>query len=145
MKTYKVWIPVDLPTLNDVLDKRAAHWSKYSKLKKQVHRDLSWFVQRLPKHLDRIRLTLIWLTATRNVDPDNIVFAKKFILDSLVEHEIIPNDGWKQVAAPMLDFWGLRSDQQDTGVWVIVSEVPKQSHTEHAVIQRALTWHQYTP
>lgn len=38
-----------------------------------------------------------WYAKNKKHDPDNICFAKKFILDSIVKAGLMRNDGWKEV------------------------------------------------
>ena len=38
-----------------------------------------------------------WIEPNRNRDLDNICFAKKFILDSLVRNKVLETDGWRGV------------------------------------------------
>ena len=44
-----------------------------------------------------LNVTFSWYCTNRKSDPDNIAFAKKFILDGLVEAGMLENDGWKQI------------------------------------------------
>lgn len=44
-----------------------------------------------------VRVVFRWIEKNRQRDKDNIAFAKKFILDSMQEWGIIPNDGWDQI------------------------------------------------
>ena len=46
-----------------------------------------------------------WYRKNRRTDPDNIAFAKKFLLDAMEEVGIIDNDGWKNVAGFIDDFF----------------------------------------
>lgn len=39
-----------------------------------------------------------WYCSHKRKDPDNMAFAKKFILDGLQDAKVIKNDGWNQVA-----------------------------------------------
>lgn len=38
-----------------------------------------------------------WYIKNKKQDPDNICFAKKFILDAIVKADLIKNDGWNEV------------------------------------------------
>lgn len=42
-------------------------------------------------------ILMVWTTKDIKKDPDNIAFAKKFILDALVINKILTNDGRKQI------------------------------------------------
>ena len=50
-----------------------------------------------------------WYRKNKRTDPDNIVFAKKFILDAMQQVGIIKNDGWSQVAE-FTDTWEVDKD-----------------------------------
>lgn len=43
-------------------------------------------------------ITMTWYTKDIRVDPDNIAFAKKYILDALVIKGILENDGRRQIS-----------------------------------------------
>lgn len=49
-----------------------------------------------------------WYCKNKKKDPDNIAFAKKFILDGLKEAGVITSDGWEQVIA-FNDFFSVDS------------------------------------
>lgn len=44
-----------------------------------------------------VSLVFSWYEPNKKRDKDNIAFAKKFILDSLVKSRILQGDGWKYV------------------------------------------------
>lgn len=47
--------------------------------------------------LQKVHITFKWVEKNIKRDPDNIAFAKKFILDALVTRGIIAGDGWKVI------------------------------------------------
>lgn len=49
------------------------------------------------KFSGKVRLNFTWIEENRKRDLDNICFAKKFILDALVDMQTIESDGWKGV------------------------------------------------
>lgn len=54
------------------------------------------------KNLDKVKnypvtIEMHWYTPNEKKDPDNVAFAKKYILDALVENGILENDGRKQI------------------------------------------------
>jgi len=54
--------------------------------------------QQCKKKFERIKIdSVVWYEPNRKRDPDNVASAIKVMLDALVESEIIPNDGWKQL------------------------------------------------
>lgn len=40
-----------------------------------------------------------WFEGNRRRDKDNVAFAKKFVLDSLVESKVLESDGWDGVVS----------------------------------------------
>lgn len=45
-----------------------------------------------------VYITCIWHVPNKKKDPDNIVFAKKFILDGMVGAGLLPDDSMKYIA-----------------------------------------------
>jgi hypothetical protein len=45
----------------------------------------------------KVMIVFRWIEKNQQRDKDNIAFAKKFIIDSMQEWGIIPNDGWNQI------------------------------------------------
>ena len=99
-KEHTLVIPGTLPGLNDYID--ACRASKYgaAQMKKRVQTDIEWCIL---KQLKNVRITqpvillFRWIEPNRRRDIDNIAFAKKFIIDALVEMKVLMNDGWKHV------------------------------------------------
>ena len=52
-----------------------------------------------------VELNLRWYEQNKRRDPDNICFAKKFILDALVRNGIIQTDNWDGVKRFVDDFY----------------------------------------
>lgn len=48
--------------------------------------------------LEKVYIVFNWYEKNQRRDPDNICFAKKFILDGLQEINAITGDGWKNIA-----------------------------------------------
>jgi Holliday junction resolvase RusA-like endonuclease len=67
-----------------------------------------------PVHID-----LTWFEKDRRRDPDNIVSAKKFVLDGLVKANVIENDGWEHIAG-FSERWVV--DKNRIGVCVKIRE-----------------------
>ena len=61
-------------------------------MKRKVQSDIGYFINTLPEYGGAVRIGFTWYEGDRKRDPDNICFAKKFILDSLVECGRIKND-----------------------------------------------------
>lgn len=56
------------------------------------------FEKMLPVKKYPVSMTFSWYSKNERKDIDNVAFAKKFILDGLVEAGVLENDGRKQVA-----------------------------------------------
>lgn len=52
-----------------------------------------------------IDVTFMWYRKDSKTDPDNIAFAKKFILDGLILAGVLINDGWKQIKSTKDEFY----------------------------------------
>lgn len=55
-------------------------------------------------------LTFKWHCTDMRRNPDNIAFAKKFIIDGMVKAGFIENDGWKQIGQLRDEFYVAESD-----------------------------------
>lgn len=92
---HKIVIHGRLDSLNDYT---AANRTKSYKGAKMKHRNEKLIAaQVLYQMRDQemkypVTLTFHWYEKDRRRDPDNICFAKKFILDALVAKQVFPND-----------------------------------------------------
>lgn len=89
-----------LPNLNDYT--KACRSNKYSgaSMKKKYERIISVYIQQQLKGVNfknKVKLSFRWYEKDKRRDIDNIAMAKKFILDSLVNNNIIVSDGWRGV------------------------------------------------
>ena len=94
-----------LPGLNDYTDACRSHWSKGARMKREVEEDIGWHIlaargahKLRPVH-GPVSLAIEWHERNRRRDLDNIVSAKKFILDAMQKMGIIPNDDRDHVRA----------------------------------------------
>lgn len=94
-----------LPGLNDYTKACRSHWSNGSKMKRKVEEDIGWHIlaargahKLRPVH-GPVSLAIEWHESDRRRDLDNIVSAKKFILDAMQKMGIIPNDDRDHVRA----------------------------------------------
>lgn len=93
-------IPGALPTLNEYI--RSERGNRYSaaNLKKQTQDriKLVLWAQARRLHYDRpVDIKFVWTVKDRRKDKDNIAFAKKFVLDALVEMDVLNDDGWNDI------------------------------------------------
>lgn len=93
-----------LPGLNEYTRACRSHWSKGSDFKRRVEETIIWYIKAargrgmLRPTSGRVVLHIEWHESDMRRDVDNIVFAKKFILDAMQKAGIIPNDNRKHVA-----------------------------------------------
>lgn len=119
MQVYKLIIPGEMPTLNEIIDAAKSHWAEYSRMKSDFTNLVALVAKKLPE-LDRVYLEITYFRKNQRYDPDNIAAAKKFILDGLVAAGVLPNDGWAQVAG-WSESWEV--DKDNPRVEVIIKEV----------------------
>ena len=95
----KYEINMKLPSLNDYI--KACRSNKFvgAKFKKQVESDISWFLINMPKFDKPIKIHFIWVESNKKRDLDNIAFAKKFILDTMVKMGKLKDDNRNYVYA----------------------------------------------
>jgi hypothetical protein len=119
---HKLTIPGQLISLNEYI--RLCRANKYSAAKKK--KDIEdMIILNIKTQLKRFKtekkifLEFYWYEKRRNRDPDNISFAKKFLLDSLVKSGTIPNDGWSNISGFTDQFF---IDKTNPRVEVVIKE-----------------------
>ncbi len=99
--TYKIVIPGELPDLNTIIaesKKGRGKWQPYNEMKQEYTNIVAWIAKsEIKKQLEKIDLEITWICPNRRKDKDNIMAGTKFILDGLVQANVIENDGWKQI------------------------------------------------
>lgn len=100
IKRITLTIPGRLPNLNDYTKANRTSPIVGNKMKQDQESNIAGCIlEQLggAKFEGKVYLHFRWIEANRNRDPDNICFAKKFILDALVKNDVIKTDGWKGV------------------------------------------------
>lgn len=88
-----------MPSLNDYVAAERANRFKAAAMKRRETaraRDAA-LAARLPAFLGPVTVRFLWVEESRRRDLDNVAFAKKFVLDGLVEAGVLPNDGQRHV------------------------------------------------
>lgn len=95
----RIEIPMRLPGLNEIIEANRKNKHKGAQQKKKVERDIAWYINQQATHkvTKPFVLKITWVEPNRKRDPDNLVSAKKFILDALQNCGVIEGDGWKDV------------------------------------------------
>lgn len=84
-----------LPGANECLWK---HWRTFDRLKKSSQFLIGTFIKRAKlKPMLYAAIQFEWHEADQKRDFDNIMFAQKFVLDSLVQKGVLPDDGWAEI------------------------------------------------
>lgn len=94
--TYSFTIKGKLPSLNQYINAERTNRYIAAKLKKEATLLIQWQID-IPRITEPFILRCKHFTQNKRTDPDNLVFKKKFILDALLSHGKIDNDGWGQV------------------------------------------------
>ena len=111
-----VFIPGRLPGANEYINACRADSRKGNEMKRDAQMLCLCGLHKLPRHnARRVGIKFIWVEPNKNRDPDNIAFAKKFILDQMQTMKIISGDGWRQIAFLQDEF---RVDKEKPGVEV---------------------------
>lgn len=106
-KSQTLIITSKLPGLNEYVNACRSHWSKGYKMKAAVEEEIGWIIlaSKLKPISSPVIVTFKWYEPHWKRDADNIAFAKKFILDSLVSQRIIPNDSRKEYVLSHFDLF----------------------------------------
>lgn len=99
----KIVIPQELMDLNKYTNRQRANRFGGNKSKRDQTNLCATYIRISIKNglrIDSVPVKLVfhWYAKNRRKDPDNIAFAKKFILDGMTEAGLIPNDGWREIA-----------------------------------------------
>ena len=88
-----------LPSLNDYT--RWCRGNKYlaAKKKAEIEQEIGFYLTEMPKMDNPIKIHFHWIEGNKRRDLDNICFAKKFILDSMVKYGKLKDDNRKCVTA----------------------------------------------
>lgn len=99
----KITIPGELSSLNPYVRAERGHRLAAAQIKREetdrvAYDAMAAKAKPVPLRWYPVRLSFVWYTADERTDADNVCFAKKFILDGLVQAGILSGDGRKQVA-----------------------------------------------
>lgn len=87
-----------LPSLNEYTNANRTNKYAGAKLKKQATQLVVLYAKtQLQGEYEQIELCITYYCKNKRKDPDNVAFAKKFILDGLQESGHLKNDGWNNI------------------------------------------------
>ena len=95
----------DLNTYTDLNRKNLfmANAMKQSETRRVAHE--AWLARLQPIEKYPVRIHFRWYSKNRKKDIDNIAFAKKFLLDGLVQARVLKNDSQKFISGFSDDFF----------------------------------------
>ena len=120
--TYRMTIKGRLDGLNDYTKANRTNQYKGAKAKAENERICMAYIPRGLKGKKinfPVHISFKWNEKNRRRDPDNIAFAKKFILDSLVTAGIFPDDGQKYISGFDDEFY---IDKQEPRIEILIQE-----------------------
>ena len=100
----RIEIPFRLPSLNQYINECRKNKYAGAKMKKEVESDIGWYINLLPQYSNPIKIHFLWIEENKRRDYDNVCFAKKFILDSMVKAGKLKDDNRNFVAGFTDDF-----------------------------------------
>jgi Holliday junction resolvase RusA-like endonuclease len=100
----KFTIQGELTDLNTYINAERTHRQSGAKIKKSNTDLCLWQLKGLKPIAGLHIIHFKWYMPNKMKDPDNISFAKKYILDAMVKAGIIENDGWRNIAGFIDEF-----------------------------------------
>ena len=88
----RIEIPFRLPSLNNYINECRKNRYAGATMKKSVEEDIGIFINKLPTYTKPIQIHFHWIEENKKRDLDNVCFAKKFILDSMVKAGKLKDD-----------------------------------------------------
>lgn len=133
MSFYKFKIQGRMQALNDYIKDNRGAKGKFmgNKMKQAQTDDVAEQIQkfadqfydgRVPYVSGLVRVEFHWIEINRKRDPDNFIFAKKFILDGMVKAGMLPNDGWNNIAG-FVDTWECMPETNGGCIVTVTDEI----------------------
>lgn len=85
-------IPLKLPSLNQYINECRKNRYAGANMKRNIEQDIGVYINTLPKYQKPIKIHFHWIEGNKKRDLDNVCFAKKFILDSMVKSGKLKDD-----------------------------------------------------
>lgn len=119
-----LFLPYQFPSLNEYISAMNRNRHIANKMKQEWTERVAWEAkaQKIVPYQTPVALSFTWLEPNAKRDPDNIIFAKKFILDGLVTAGVLPNDTQKWVRGFNFERWIVVKDASKIGVEVTLQE-----------------------
>lgn len=85
-------------TCNEYIDACRKNRYAAAKMKRDAEDLIIWQTKRMKEIAGKVWLQFVWYEPNRMRDPDNVAFAKKFVLDALQKCGKLKNDNSKFIA-----------------------------------------------
>lgn len=97
MGKSRITIEGRFPSLNDFIGAMQKHRLAGAKMKaEETERARLHFIG-CKKYKNPLYIQFTWYESSTRRDPDNVVFAKKFVLDGMVRAGVVPDDSQKWI------------------------------------------------
>lgn len=121
MTVTEMFFEGEYPSLNEYIDVERRHRMKAAEMKKEHTLAAKYsLLGFLPIDEYPVTMEFTWHCKDDRKDPDNICFARKFILDGMVEAGFLKDDNWKCIVGFSDRFV---VDAKRPGVTVIIKSV----------------------
>lgn len=120
---YKLIIYGRLCSLNEYIKAERTNRYKGAKIKRDNERIITASIKQQLRGIkieNPVRMDYLWVVPDKRTDRDNIVFARKFIQDALVDTGVLKDDGWKYVVG-FSDRFEL--DKENPRIEVLIKEI----------------------
>ena len=95
---WETYIPCKFPSLNDYIRECRANKYQAAVTKRAVESYIMRYMADAPQFKRPVYLSFHWIEHGKKRDPDNVAFAKKFVLDALVKGGHLQNDTARYIA-----------------------------------------------
>lgn len=115
-------IPLKMPSLNEYINACRKNAYEGARMKKQTQKDITWFINKLPKFSNPVEIHFEWKEGNKKRDHDNVTATgHKFILDALVAAGKLKDDNRNYVVETSDSF--TYSSDKSFGVTLYITEI----------------------
>ncbi|NJR40564.1 MAG: hypothetical protein HC781_19185 [Leptolyngbyaceae cyanobacterium CSU_1_4] len=119
----KILYPIP-PGLNEQIRACRSHWSKGAEMKKHWTNTCATESAGSPKFHGEVWVSFLWIVKNSGRDWDNTSAAAKFILDGLVESNILTQDSMKVIQQPYIHFRRKPKKGEEEGILLTIANSP---------------------
>ena len=122
-RSQRLVIRPRLDGLNELIQANRTHWRTGNELKvaNEALVRIGIIEGRLKPITKPFSMKILWLEQDDARDPDNILSAKKYILDALQQSKIITNDGQANLKG-LTEQWDIAGEDEMPGVYIDLIE-----------------------